>query len=848
MIKQLFAIVLFVHFVNSANAQKADSLTVRLHPAYDDVNGFHRLVFGENYRKEWSVPAKLPVIKLSEIHGGLTPVKVGGGFQTSSLRLVDKNGKEWVLRGVEKNAEKILPEELRETFAKDWVDDAMSAQHPYSALIVPPLAKAAGVPHATPIIGVVAADGSLGEYSETFVGKICLLEEREPIGDTDNTLKMMANLDKDNKYSFDARAFLKARLLDLLIGDWDRHADQWRWVKLEQKENNLYLPVPRDRDQVFYTNQGIFPYIASRSWVAPNLQGFDGKIKNIRYSLWKTVFMDRYPATNISHEEWTSIVNEFIKAETDEVLEAGLKQLPLSVYMLRHDALFKQLKERRDNIPAAMEEYYQFKNKIVDIRTSDKHELVTITGTENKGLKVLISKVGKNDEIKDTLMNHVFTSDITKEIRLYVGAGNDRVVIDNKTSAIKLRIVDSIGNKTVQVKSAERKILLYDLGETLNISGDRNRLRLRLSNDSTNISFMPVKLSNVTMPLINFAANPDDGLILGLGFKHIQQEGFRKIPYRYSQEFFVSHSFSTRAYRIHYSGEWIDALGKADLLLDASINAPENAVNFYGRGNESAFNKTGDYKTFYRARFSTYQFDPSLRWKSASGTLLSIGPSFQYYKYNLADNLGRFITQSSQIGSYDSLTLDKDKLYAGIVTNFAHDRRNNKLLPSKGSIFTVRLQGYAGLNGYSRSFIQVLPEVSLYKRLNKRGSIVVAERLGGGVTFGKTAFYQSLFLGGQGNLFGYRLNRFAGQHMVYNNLEMRAKLFNYESYIVPGQFGLVGVFDIGRVWEENEYSEKWHNGVGAGIYTTAASFAVVKVIAARSSEGWYPNLNLGMRF
>jgi hypothetical protein len=200
-----------------------DSVVVTVHPKYNKVGGVHRWFFGTNYRKEWATAVKLPVIRISQIYGGLTPEKEGGGMQSKSLRLKDASGKEWVLRSVEKTPDKLLPPTLRETFAVDWLDDALSGQHPFSALIVPPLADAARVPHANPVIGVVADDENLGEYRKIFANLVCLLEEREPIGDSDNSIKMLENLVKDNDNTFDGESFLRARMLDLLIGDWDRH-------------------------------------------------------------------------------------------------------------------------------------------------------------------------------------------------------------------------------------------------------------------------------------------------------------------------------------------------------------------------------------------------------------------------------------------------------------------------------------------------------------------------------------------------------------------------------------------------------------------------------------------------
>ncbi len=824
-----------------------DSITVRINPAYNEVGGFHKFFFGENYRKEWAAPVKVPVIKLSKL--GLKPEQLGGGLQSKSLRLVDKNGKEWVLRSVNKSPEKLLPGELQETFARDWVTDAMSAQHPYSALVVPPLAKAAGIPYASPVIGVVSADENLGKYERTFANMVCLLEEREPMGDSKNSIKMMKALDDDNDNRFDAREFLKARMLDLLIGDWDRHEDQWRWAASQKDGNTIYTAVPRDRDQVFYVNEGLLPGIASLPWVVPTLQGFDGQIKSVKWSIFKTRFMNRYPDWNLSYNEWIALANQFVAEESDEVLEASLKRLPPEIYPIRHDELLAKLKQRREAIPAAMAEYYRFANKIVDIRTTDKNEEVTISSDTARSLKVVIKKINKQGAAEDMLMEKVFDANITKELRLYIEDGDDKVTVNNANSPIKLRIVGKKGNKVYDVQQSAKTIQLYNKGDkTITFKGDDGRLNKHLSTDSANTAFVPVDLYNKWIPLATAAINPDDGFILGLGFKYIHQEGFRKQPYNYSHQLLLSHSFATNAFRIKYNAEWMQAIGNADLTLQAFIQAPDNTANFFGRGNETVFDKMGDYKTYYRARFNTFEFDPALRWRSSSGTALTIGPSFQYYHFNEDDNVGRFINNTSLIGSYDSATVNKDRVHAGVVMNLISDKRNNAVLPTWGNMVNFKIQGYAGLNSYSKSFIQIIPEFAFYKSFGSQSTIVLADRFGGGVTIGKTAFYQSLFLGGQSNLFGYRQYRFAGQHSAYNNLELRIKLGDFANYILPGQFGITGFFDIGRVWEKDMPSDKWHTGQGGGIYFAPARMAVIQVVAGNSDEGWYPYISMKFRY
>jgi hypothetical protein len=856
MIKKFTLLLLLLCCTELAGAQTAgalpagiqDSVVVKVHESYNDVSKIHRTLFGENYRKEWAMPVKLPVIKLSQIYGGLRPVKEGGGMESKSLRLQDKNGKEWVLRSVEKIPDKLLPETLRGTFAIDWIGDEFSGQHPYSALIVPPLADAAKVPHANPIIGVVAADSSLGQFSKKFTNLVCLLEEREPIGNSDNTIKMERELIKSYDSRMDGMLFLRARMLDLLMGDWDRHEDQWRWAVTKNGKARMYVAVPRDRDQVFHVTEGVLPSIASLPWLDPVLENFDGNIPRVKWSIFKTRFMKQFPDAQISYDDWMKAANDFVKAETDQVLEAGLRRLPKENYSYRGAELLAKLKKRRDNIPAAMSEYYYFINRIVDLHTTDKDEQITITGTPDKGLRILIEKLNKDGQQKGTFMDMTYRPDITKEIRLYTAAGNDKVIIDNGTSPIKLRIVDSTDTKTFIVKQAVNKVKVYGPKDSTRFEGNVGRLSKHLSNDITNNIMLPTNLYNKWMPLANGAINADDGFLLGLGFKYTGYDGFRKRPYSTVQQVMVSHSFATEAFRINYDAEWIEAIGKADITIHTLIEAPDNTMNFFGRGNETKLNKFEGYRRYYRARFDTYNFDPALRWHTGKGSTFSFGPSLQFYRMDINDNVGRFIKQTSLINSYDSLTTNKDKAHLGFTAHYVSNKRNSDLFPSKGFYFDLNVTGYKGLNNYSRSFAQIKTEFTYYLRTDTSSKVVFSDRIGGGVSLGSPAFYQSMFLGGQGNLLGFLKNRFAGQHMIYNNLQGRVKLANIPGYILPGQLGLSGFYDVGRVWVSDEHSDKIHQGIGGGLYFAPASLTVLQVLAAHSDEGWYPYIAFNFRF
>lgn len=768
-------------------------------------------------------------------------------MQSKSLRLTDASGKEWVLRSVEKIPDKVVPPQFRGTFVVDWVGDEFSGQEPFSALVVPPLAKAARVPYTNPVIGIVADDPALGPYRQLFAGMICLLEERDPAGPSDNTGKMEKELRQSYEARFDGEQFLRVRLLDLLLGDWDRHEDQWRWAVTRDGGGRRYIAVPRDRDQVFHINNGLFPWIASLPWINPALEDYDPKIPRVRYSLFKTRFMKAYPDAQISYADWMRVTREFVGAVTDEVLEAGLRRLPAEIYRLRHDGLFRKMRERRDRIPAAMDEYYRFIYRIADLRLSDKNEQVSITDGEAGGLRVRVEKLGGSGNVRGTVMHMTYDPKITSEIRLYTAGGNDRVSVNAPNSPVRLRIVDSAGRKSVDVTAARRPVHLYGPKDSSVFGGDLRRMRLHLSADTAIGRSVPADPYNIWMPLATANINRDDGLLFGLGFRYTGHDGFRKRPYTTIQQVMLTHSFSTNAFSVSYNGQWREAVGKADLVLHFLAQAPDNTQNFFGQGNNTVLDKTGDFRRFYRIRYNVFHFDPALRWTSGRNSSLSIGPSVEYYHFNANENADRSISRPGLIRSYDSLNYQRQKLHAGLLVSYLSDRRDNIILPESGYLLSLGLQAYAGLNADTRSFAQLLPAFTVYQALGPSGRLVLSDRVGGGISIGKPAFYQSIYLGGQGNLLGYLRNRFAGEHAAYNNFQARWRIANLAGYILPGQLGLTGCFDTGRVWQTGANTDTWHHGEGGGLYFSPAGLGVVQLLAGHSREGWYPYITLNYR-
>src|SRR5687767_3962226 len=134
----------------------------------------YQKLWGAHYRKEWATPVRVKIVKLDTLAGGLIPYERGGGRQTKTLRLRDAEGREYVLRSIDKSFGKALPEIYQGTFLETFIDDQVSTGHPYSALIIPPMAEAVKIYHTNPQIFFIPEHPALDTFNKDFANQLYL--------------------------------------------------------------------------------------------------------------------------------------------------------------------------------------------------------------------------------------------------------------------------------------------------------------------------------------------------------------------------------------------------------------------------------------------------------------------------------------------------------------------------------------------------------------------------------------------------------------------------------------------------------------------------------------------------
>src|SRR6266702_573613 len=196
----------------------AETRQVVIAPAYQK-GAIERCLWGTDYRALWTAPITVEVLDLRTYAGGLKPAFRVGGQETKGLAMKGADGRDYTFRGMDKDPRGILPPDLQGTIAERIVQDQIAAAQPAGPVVVAPLLEAAGVP--------------------------------EIVNGTD----MLKRLRESPRTRADTRAFLRARLMDMLVGDWDRHLKQWRWARIPG--HALWQPIPEDRDQAFSRYEGL---------------------------------------------------------------------------------------------------------------------------------------------------------------------------------------------------------------------------------------------------------------------------------------------------------------------------------------------------------------------------------------------------------------------------------------------------------------------------------------------------------------------------------------------------------------------------------------------------------------
>jgi hypothetical protein len=805
---------------------------------------WHKWLWGEDYREEWSTPVTFPVLNLDSAYGGLTPLKEGGGRQTKSLHMKDAQGRRYVLRSVNKTYTGALPEMYKGTIIETLANDQIATNHPYGALTIPQMAEAAKVYHTNPKYYVVPYNERLGEYNEVFANTLCMLEEHpdetqvevESFGhpeDIVSTEKMYEKLGEENDQFMDQHSFVMARLFDMFVGDWGRHPDNWRWAKFDSGSYKIYRPVPKDRDQVYAKFEGLLLSIAVHAAGLKQLQTFDDKIKDIRWYNYAGNELDKRFTNELTRQVWIDSAKALQQYMTDAVIESAVRQMPPEIFAESGEETIEKLKSRRDKLVKYTKDYYDFLAKEVDIAGSKQNEIFNVQRLNDHETLVNIYPVNKHGEVSSTpTFSRTFLTDETKEIRLYGIGGNDVFHVQgNVSNDIKIRVIGGPDKDSVINESS--KIKYYDNPGNVVTGGN---VKQHLSYDSTvnAYNYERGKFDKKGFIIMPNYANVR-GVFFEAGYKAVKQK-WRTEPFASYQSIKLNYSPGNKSLGGDYKGIFNKLIGKWDLLLDATYDQVLKNY-FFGFGNETPNTEKIEY---YKVHTEEGIGSVGLSRAFARFHAITISGFFQSVKVaNETDHL-----TSATPPSTDGTTFDRKNFIGGQI-GYSYSKINDAVVPTKGIGFSLNGSHTTSLTQSGHYFDRYWTTLGFYLPLG--GAFSFASRNGFYTLDGDPEFYQYNWLGGGQNLRGYHRQRFFGKTSFYTDNELRW-IPNVSTYLFKGKMGLIGFVDQGRVWMPNEDSNKWHVGYGGGLLISPFNKIVATAYYGLSEDDHLFHIRLGRFF
>src|SRR2546425_166946 len=794
---------------------------------------FHRLLLGAHYRDLWTTPLEVEVLDLSRFAGGLTPSRCGGRRQTKVLRFSSADGRDYAFRSVDKDPTLALPPELRATFVREMIQDQISSAHPGAPLVVAPLLDAASVLNAEPRLFVLPDDRRLTGIVCAFPGELGMIEERPTEGpdgeptvagavDLANTKKLFEHLERSSRHRVDSRAFLAARLMDVFIGDWDRHQDQWRWARFDSVGVHRWRPIPRDGAQAFARLDGLLVWLTG--FYQPQVVGFGDDYP----SIWRLTFAGQVPdrrlLVDIEKPVWDSVAKAIQAQLTDSVIEVAVRRLPPEYYAKSGAALTHALRRRRDRLPYITDRYYSLLAGVVEIHATDEADLAEVERLAGGRVTVRLSPRSGGEPY----YRRRFDRRATEEVRLFLHGGDDQLVVRGSDGSGPLVRVIAGGGDDELVGSARAGSTHFydDRRNNRFVTGPGTSVDRRHYDDpprDTSTLGLPRDWGSLWVPLTWVGYTPDVGLFVGAGAAGTGY-GFRRLPYNSHVRVRAGYATSAATYRAELAGEFRGIVPPAIVTLHLRASGID-VLRFYDFGNQTRDTGSTD---FHKVKQQQYLLAPALQFGLSSAASLTLGPELKFAHTRLEDSTLVTVRRPYGVGDFGQV---------GATAGLRLDTRDRPQAASRGVLFSVGGGVYPAALGVTSTVGEghgeAATDLSAAVPLRPTLALPVAGEQGWGAHPPPAAAY----VGGSSTVRGFPEHRFAGDAATYGNAELRLSIAKF-FLLLPNELGVFGLADAGRVFVSGQTSDRWHAAAGGGLWIAFLSRAnILSVAAAHSVEG-----------
>jgi len=815
-----------------------------------DKSMFHRFLFGQHYRKYYSLPIEAKIATVDTLKGGLKPIREGGGHQSVSLRMSDPKGREYVMRAMKKSAtvflqsvafkDQYIVNDFEKTYAEDFLLDFYTTSHPYGPFVIGNMADHLGISHTNPVLYYIPKQNGLKEFNSEFGDELYMVEERPADNHLDgknfgnpgniiSTEDMMANLHKDEKYSVDEKEYIKARLFDMLIGDWDRHSDQWRWGEYKKGDKVIYKPIPRDRDQAFSKYDGTLLSILMNIPALRHMRTFKNKIDNVKWLSREPYPMDLAFLKTADEKDWIEQAKYIQENLSDAEIDNAFKSMPKEVQDGTVDDIRRKLKNRKKDLQKYASEYSDVLSKTVMIAGTDKKDKFVINHNARKSVKIQVYRIKKDGD--ELVYTKTVTDAKTKNLWIY-GLDDSDVfeVTGEQKSKIKIRLIGGQNNDTYNIENG-KKVIVYDFKSKENTYNLDSKTKTQLTDDyDVNLYNYEKPKYNVVSGLPNIGFNPDDGVKVGINLNYTVNN-FKQNPYTQRHVVNAFYYFATGGLEFNYVAHFPGLLGKWVIDVESLYTTPNFAMNYFGYGNETTYDNDEVGLDYNRVRIRKFNVSGAIRHVGRYGSEFSVQPIFQRLTVEETEN--RFI----DIPNIVNPNVFESQNYGGLKAKYVFRNADFAAKPTLGVAFMVAATWLTNLDDSKQNFPTLESLLGFTHKIDHNGKLVLATYLKGKAVLNNNYnFYHGATLGGDTDLRGYRNERFLGSSYFSQSSDLRFTIGKIQKTIAPLTYGILGGFDYGRIWLDGEDSKKWHQDYGGGLWINAINILTARISYFKSPD------------
>jgi hypothetical protein len=825
---------------------------------------FYISLWGQRYRQAYATPVAAPIVDLAKYEGGLHIVEPWGPKNPRALLLADAKGNNYVLRALRKNPTAYLNNgalkqeyeegELEDTYTADFIDDVGTGAHPYISLVVGSLARDLEIPHTHPSLIYVPRNGALGAFAQNYDGALYYIEKQIPsemlsidhtaLNDTVvTTQKVLEQLRASASNKIDETGYIRARIFDMLIGDWNRNESQWDWLSSSTNGITVYAPISKNSDQAF-SKMGDGPLMRLITYFSKkrrNLENYSGELVNPKWLNKSAFTLDKALISNLDASFWDSEAKKLKLALTDEVVEKAFSRVPQELDAGISEEIILNLKQRREQLPQLVSAYVKLLSKLVIIKGTDKNDRFTIVRKPNGRTKV----TGQDKEgVGVPFYSNTIQKWDTDQVWIYGLDGDDSFeVLGAGAKQVPIYIFGGADNDSYDIKN-EKDIRLYDFpSQATTLSS--TRLKVNLIDEPEAGRYDQERLqrfSNKVRPLLG--VNVDDGLRVGVE-STFTDYGFQHTPFTQQHTLTAAFYFAASGFDLQYTGQWVHAIDQFDIGLDLQATSPNYTLNFFGFGNESSNPNEEDPDTFKldynRVRVQKFKVAPWVSYRDPYG--YSLKTTLAYKSIVIEETNSRFI--QTYYESSDSATKNS---FVELAATAYYDDSIQDLIPFLDVLVTMIAGSTFNITETSNA-VFANPKLDVGLPFDADERVKITSRLASYINFNNNIeFYQGASLGAETGLRGYRNQRFTGLNSFVQSSDLRVKLNRIQTKLIPVDIGVYGGFDYGRVWINNDASNDWKTSIGGGLFFDTSGVLVGNISAFSSEEGLRVAVRLGVGF